>query len=102
MRELSHDNINPFIGASIDAPNTCFLMAYCPKGSLEVGEYTVPEMVSGLTSFFYWGGGTFRKPYTWVLSQHYLEIYLTHGCVSHYMVRLLDGLDCNICVVLYV
>ena len=36
MRELRHENINPFLGACIDPPNICILTAYCPKGSLEV------------------------------------------------------------------
>ena len=36
IRELSHENINPFIGACIDPPNICIITTYCPKGSLEV------------------------------------------------------------------
>ncbi|KAJ8319406.1 hypothetical protein KUTeg_004497 [Tegillarca granosa] len=35
MRELRHDNINPFIGASIDGPQIIIVTAYCPKGSLQ-------------------------------------------------------------------
>ncbi|XP_076457284.1 speract receptor-like [Babylonia areolata] len=35
MRELRHDNINPFIGACIDAPSILIATAYCAKGSLQ-------------------------------------------------------------------
>ena len=36
MRELSHENIDPFVGCCVDSPNACILTIYCPKGSLEV------------------------------------------------------------------
>lgn len=36
MREMRHENINSFIGASIDAPNIFVLSVYCARGSLEV------------------------------------------------------------------
>lgn len=36
MRELRHDNINPFIGACIDSPSILIVTAYCAKGSLQV------------------------------------------------------------------
>ncbi len=36
MREMSHENVNPFIGACIDPPNVCVLTQYCSKGSLQV------------------------------------------------------------------
>ncbi|XP_069134312.1 atrial natriuretic peptide receptor 1-like [Argopecten irradians] len=35
MKEMTHDNINPFIGACIDPPNVCVLFQYCSKGSLQ-------------------------------------------------------------------
>ncbi|XP_038050160.1 atrial natriuretic peptide receptor 1-like [Patiria miniata] len=35
VRNLKHENINPFIGACIDQPNICILMEYCHKGSLQ-------------------------------------------------------------------
>ena len=34
MRDLSHDNVNPFIGISTDSPHVCILMAYAPRGRL--------------------------------------------------------------------
>jgi len=36
MRELRHDNINPFLGACIDSPVIMIVTAYCSKGSLQV------------------------------------------------------------------
>ncbi|KAK3091527.1 hypothetical protein FSP39_020527 [Pinctada imbricata] len=38
MRELRHDNINPFIGACVDAPNVLIVTAYCHKGSLQASD----------------------------------------------------------------
>ncbi|KAK9513104.1 hypothetical protein O3M35_001368 [Rhynocoris fuscipes] len=35
MKDLRHDNINPFIGACVDAPNICIVTEYCARGSLK-------------------------------------------------------------------
>ncbi|XP_071106522.1 speract receptor-like [Haliotis cracherodii] len=35
IRELRHDNMNPFIGACIDSPNILVITAYCARGSLQ-------------------------------------------------------------------
>ncbi|XP_074600501.1 guanylate cyclase 32E-like [Brevipalpus obovatus] len=35
IREMRHENINPFIGACVDAPNVAILKLYCARGSLE-------------------------------------------------------------------
>ncbi len=35
MRDISHENINTFLGACIDPPNICILSLYCPKGSIQ-------------------------------------------------------------------
>ena len=35
VRELSHENVNGFVGACVDAPNVCVLMLYASKGSLQ-------------------------------------------------------------------
>ncbi|KAK2159125.1 hypothetical protein LSH36_158g05017 [Paralvinella palmiformis] len=35
MRDMHHDNLNSFIGATIDPGNICILTEYCAKGSLQ-------------------------------------------------------------------
>ncbi|KAI1301287.1 Guanylate cyclase 32E [Halotydeus destructor] len=35
VREMRHENINPFIGASVDAPHVCILTLYSARGSLQ-------------------------------------------------------------------
>lgn len=36
MRNTRHENLIPFVGACVDAPNICIVELYCPKGSLQV------------------------------------------------------------------
>lgn len=36
MKEMSHDNVNRFVGACIDPPHVCILTQYCARGSLKV------------------------------------------------------------------
>ncbi|XP_033644726.1 speract receptor-like [Asterias rubens] len=35
MRDVRHDNVCQFVGASVDSPHVCILMTYCAKGSLQ-------------------------------------------------------------------
>ncbi|OWF50256.1 Atrial natriuretic peptide receptor 2 [Mizuhopecten yessoensis] len=35
MKDMTHDNVNPFIGACVDPPNVCVLFQYSSKGSLQ-------------------------------------------------------------------
>ncbi|XP_023932730.1 atrial natriuretic peptide receptor 1 [Lingula anatina] len=35
LRDLQHENLNPFIGACVEPPNPCILTQYCTKGSLQ-------------------------------------------------------------------
>lgn len=35
IRDLRHDNLNPFIGACLDAPSILIVTSYCSKGSLQ-------------------------------------------------------------------
>ncbi|KAH9502488.1 Guanylate cyclase 32E [Bulinus truncatus] len=35
VRELRHDNVNPFIGACVEPPNIYIITGYCSKGSLQ-------------------------------------------------------------------
>ncbi|GIX69723.1 hypothetical protein CDAR_478032 [Caerostris darwini] len=35
IREMRHENINPFIGACVDAPNICILTLFSTRGSLQ-------------------------------------------------------------------
>ena len=37
LKEMSHDNINRFLGACVDPPNICIITQYCARGSLKVG-----------------------------------------------------------------
>jgi len=34
IREVRHDNLNPFIGACVDPGAVCVLTEYCSRGSL--------------------------------------------------------------------
>ena len=36
MKDLRHDNLNSFIGASVDPPNICIITEYCTRGSVKV------------------------------------------------------------------
>ena len=36
MKDLTHQNINTFIGACVEPGNICILSQYCAKGSLQV------------------------------------------------------------------
>lgn len=38
VRDITHENLNPFIGACIESPNILLVWSYCKKGSLQVGE----------------------------------------------------------------
>ncbi|XP_006811765.2 guanylate cyclase 32E [Saccoglossus kowalevskii] len=35
LRDLKHDNINPFVGACVDPPNIAIVSEYCSRGSLQ-------------------------------------------------------------------
>nr|CAH7740157.1 unnamed protein product [Callosobruchus chinensis] len=35
MKDLTHENLVKFYGVCLDAPNSCILTEYCPKGSLQ-------------------------------------------------------------------
>lgn len=49
MRELRHDNVNPFIGSCIDAPFILIVTVYCSKGSLQVRKIISKLFVLPLT-----------------------------------------------------
>ena len=36
MKDLTHQNINTFVGACVDPGHICILSQYCNKGSLQV------------------------------------------------------------------
>jgi serine/threonine protein kinase len=39
MQDLTHDHIARFIGICIDPKHQYIVTEYCPKGSLQVGEF---------------------------------------------------------------
>jgi serine/threonine protein kinase len=52
MKDLRHDNINPFIGASLEGNRVVLVMEYCSKGSLMVSiDVLIPFII--LYFFFY-------------------------------------------------
>ena len=40
MQLLSHPNLAKFVGACLDPGNILILMEYCPRGSLQVRDFT--------------------------------------------------------------
>jgi len=36
LKDLNHDNIKPFIGASVETGHICYLMQCCSRGNLQV------------------------------------------------------------------
>ena len=60
VRDLSHENLNPFIGACIESPNILLVWSYCKKGSLQVCNSFVREFLREFveTSFcvIWWRG----------------------------------------------
>ena len=38
LKDIVHDNLNAFVGASIDPPNIDLVWFYCHKGSLQVSD----------------------------------------------------------------
>ena len=34
VKDLRHDNLNPFIGSCVETNNICIVSEYCPRGSL--------------------------------------------------------------------
>ena len=39
LRDLRHENMNPFVGFFVDAQRPSIIMEYCNRGSLEVSYY---------------------------------------------------------------
>ena len=52
MRDLQNDHIVRFIGVCIDFPNQCIVTEYCQKGSLQVMETKVYNIVHVVDSHF--------------------------------------------------
>jgi serine/threonine protein kinase len=46
MRDLRHDNLSAFFGASVDPPNICIVTEYCTRGSLKVNTKLCPSWAS--------------------------------------------------------
>ena len=45
VRDISHENLNPFIGACIESPNILMVWSYCKKGSLQVLTYHDNDLI---------------------------------------------------------
>lgn len=46
LREIRHDNINPFIGAAVEPNRVQIVSEYCHKGSLPVRPNTINQSIS--------------------------------------------------------
>jgi len=49
LKEFYHDNIQPFVGACVEPENICYLMQWCNRGTLQVGE-TAKNCVAHVSS----------------------------------------------------
>ena len=53
LKELSHDNIESFIGACVEPEHICYLMQSCSHGTLQVGWTLFTWLSRSVEKFFY-------------------------------------------------
>ena len=41
LKEMNHDNINPFVGACVEPGHICYLMQCCSRGTVQVSRYGI-------------------------------------------------------------
>ena len=85
MREISHDNINSFLGACFETKPSFLLFKYCPKGSLQVSPCVlcyslVVIKYNKLPTYYYAKGSELYRLILVGLDSLEVNMYIPNSC----------------------